>query len=348
MRTSWLWITLFAAATVLGAAVWASYYLWFEPTPVFALPRMVSVKRGESFRSLARKLKAAGVVRSATVLLLYADFSGAARHVRPGDYAFDGGERIPDVMRHLVAGNFVVVTVTIPEGSTVHDIAERLEQAGLACPREFEDAARRGALVRALGLGTLGAEGYLFPATYRFPPHATTHDILGAMLERFFCVLKPAVVKRAFELGLSPGELVTLASIIEKEAKVPGERRLIASVFYNRIRLGMPLQSDPTAKYSLQTENEPAAEAVRTPSAFNTYMFAGLPPGPIANPGLGSIEAALHPAHTDYLYFVARDDGTHIFSRSLGEQRRAIAMLRKLTAGAPERRTRSATARRRN
>jgi peptidoglycan lytic transglycosylase G len=342
MRISPLRIALFAAATALAAAAWGSYYFWFAPTAVFAAPRIVLVKRGEPFRSLARDLKAAGVVRSATVLLLYADFSGAARRVKPGEYAFDGGERIPDVMRHLVAGDFIVVTVTIPEGSTVHDVAERLGQAGLVCPREFEHAARRGALVRALGLGPLGSEGYLFPATYRFPPHATARDILGAMLERFFRVLTPVVVRRAFELGLSPRQMVTLASIIEKEARAPGERRLVASVFYNRMRLGMPLQSDPTAKYSFQTENEPAAEAVRTPSTFNTYMFVGLPPGPIASPGLGSIEAALYPAHTDYLYFVARDDGTHIFSRSLQEQRRAIAMLRKAATG------RAANARARN
>src|SRR5262249_22703773 len=148
----------------------------------------------------------------------------------------------------------------------------------------------------------LGAEGYLFPATYKFSPRARVNDVLTAMLLRFFQVLTPQNEQRMFELGLTPRELVTMASIIEKEAKVPSERRLIASVFYNRLRLGMPLQSDPTAEYSFEGESQPAAAAVRVPSTFNTYSFAGLPPGPIANPGERSIQAALYPAKSDYLY----------------------------------------------
>jgi UPF0755 protein len=135
-----------------------------------------------------------------------------------------------------------------------------------------------------------------------------------------------------FDLGLNAREMVTLASIIEKEAKVPGERPTIASVFYNRLALGMPLQSDPTAQYNFAGETERAVIAVRARSAFNTYGFSGLPPGPIANPGLSSIQAALYPAHTDYLYFVARSDGTHIFSRSLKEHERAIEEVRQAVA----------------
>ena len=152
------------------------------------------------------------------------------------------------------------------------------------------------------------------------------------MLGRFYSALPSPTAERLFELNLSPHELVTLASIIEKEAKVAGERPTIASVFYNRLRLGMPLQSDPTAQYNPDGEIEPAATAVHTASAYNTYSFAGLPPGPIANPGMSSIMAALYPAHTDYLYFVARNDGTHIFSRTLREHEHAIEIVRKLNA----------------
>ena len=184
-------------------------------------------------------------------------------------------------------------------------------------------------LIRALGLLPLGAEGYLFPATYKFSPHAKLNDVMSAMLMRFFQVLTPQAEERMFELGLTPRELVTMASIVEKEAKIAGERKLIASVFYYRIRLGMPLQSDPTAEYSFEGESESAAAAVRVPSTFNTYSFAGLPPGPIANPGERSIQAALYPAKSDYLYFVARDNGTHVFSKSYEEHQRAIALLRK-------------------
>ncbi len=332
-----LWILFSCSVAAVTAAGFAFYYFWLAPTAAFTPPRMVSVERGESFRSVAQKLAGAGIVRSSTLLLLYGDLTGMARHVQPGDYAFRGGERPSEVLRHLVNGDFIVVVVKIPEGATVHQIAERLEQAGLVCQSQFEEAARHGPLVQALGLGPLGAEGYLFPATYRFSPRATTPDILAAMLARFYQAMTPAVVARAFELGLTSGQLVTLASMVEKEAKVAGERKIVAGVFYNRLRLGMPLQSDPTAKYIFEGENEPPAEAVRIPSTFNTYVFPGLPPGPIANPGLNSLEAALYPAHTDYLYFVARNDGTHIFSRSLGEHQRAIAMLRKGALGAADR-----------
>jgi UPF0755 protein len=164
-----------------------------------------------------------------------------------------------------------------------------------------------------------------------------TKEILAAMLERFFAVLTPQAEERMFELDLTPRELVTLASVIEREAKVSGERPIIASVFYNRLARGMPLQSDPTAQYNFAGETMRAVVAVRALSAFNTYDFAGLPPGPIANPGLLSIRAALYPAHTDYLYFVARNDGTHVFSRSFKEHERAIEEVRRRTGASSQR-----------
>lgn len=316
-------------AIVIGAAYAAFSYYWLSPTEKFAPPREITIEKGEPFRQIARALADAGVVRSALVLRLYGQMSQTARRIKPGDYAFRGGERIPEVMRHLVRGDFIVVTITIPEGLTVNQIAERLAATGLVCEDQFEEAARDGPMVRALGLMPLGAEGYLFPATYRFSPHATTNDVLAAMLARFYQILTPAVEERMFEVGLDARQLVTMASIVEKEAKVPGERPLIAGVFFNRLRLKIPLQSDPTAEYSLDGALRPAASAVHTASAFNTYDFTGLPPGPIANPGLSSIEAALYPAHTEFLYFVAREGGTHVFSKSFEEHRRAIADERK-------------------
>ncbi len=322
-------------AIVVGGSYAAVSYYWLSPTEKFAPPRELTIEKGESFRQIARALADAGVVRSALAIRSYGQISQTARQIKPGDYAFNGGERIPDVMRHLVRGDFVVVTVTIPEGLTVHQIAERLAETGLVCEDEFEQAAREGAMVRALGLMPLGAEGYLFPATYRFSPHAKTNDVLAAMLARFYQVLTPAVEERMFEAGLDARRLVTMASIVEKEAKAPGERPLIAGVFYNRLRLKMPLQSDPTAEYALDGASASAASAVHTASAFITYDFTGLPPGPIANPGLKSIEAALYPTRTEFLYFVAREGGTHVFSKSFDEHRRAIALERKPAAGKP-------------
>jgi UPF0755 protein len=320
-------------AIIVGTSYAAFFYYWLSPTEKFAPPREVTIEKGESFRQIAQALADAGVVRSGLALRLYGRMSQTAGQIKPGDYAFKGDERIPDVMRHLVKGDFIVVTIIIPEGLTVHEIAERVGATGLVCEDEFEDAARDGPIVRALGLMPLGAEGYLFPATYKFSPHARTNDVLAAMLARFFQVLTPEVEERMFAAGLDPRRLVTMASIVEKEAKASAERPLIAGVFYNRLRLGMPLQSDPTAEYELDGAKESAATAVHTSSAFNTYDFAGLPPGPIANPGLKSIEAALYPTQTDFLYFVAREGGTHVFSKSFDEHRRAIALERKPAAG---------------
>ncbi|MGH7934226.1 MAG: endolytic transglycosylase MltG [Candidatus Binataceae bacterium] len=316
----------------LGAASVGVYYCVFAPTARFNPPRIVTIEKGESLREAAHALAHRGVVRSSIAFLIYAEMAGKAALVKPGDYAFKGGETVADVLRHLVNGDFMAVTVTVTEGMTVHQIGEKLEAARLVCDNQFDRAAQHGPLVEALGLGPLGAEGFLFPATYRFSPRASTNQILAAMIGRFFANLTPATEQRMFALGLSVRETVTLASIVEKEAKVAGERQLIASVFYNRLALGMPLQSDPTAQYNPSGESRRALAAVRTPSPFNTYDFSGLPPGPIANPGLPSIEAALYPAHTDYLYFVARKNGTHIFSRTFKEHERAIAQLKKMAA----------------
>jgi UPF0755 protein len=317
-----------AIASVLAVG-FAVYYLSFAPAAAFDSPRFVSIKKGETVRTIAGKLKAAGVIRSSVAARIYARLSGRAAHLQPGDYAFNGSERMPEVFRHLVNGDFILVTLAIPEGLTVHQIATRIEESGLGCDSDFEKAARNGPIVKALGFGPLGAEGYLFPATYSFPPSAQIGTILATMLGRFYEILTPRVEERMFKLGLTERELLTLASIVEKEAKAEQERPLIAGVLYNRLRLNMPLQSDPTAQYNYQGVTGSALQAVHSFSAFNTYDFVGLPPGPIANPGMASIMAALYPAQTNYLYFVARNDGTHIFSRSLEIHNRAVALLRK-------------------
>lgn len=321
-----------AVLLAAGCAIGLAYHLVLQRTVFFRPPRIVSIRAGESLTGAARGLANAGVVRSSIAFIVYADLSGQANLLKPGDYAFAGGERVPDILRHLVDGDFMSVTVTIPEGMTVHQIGERLEQAGLVCDNAFDAAALDGPIPRAMGLGPLGAEGFLFPATYRFSPLAGTNRVLMTMLGRFYELLTPQVEERMFELGMDAREVVTMASIVEKEAKVAGERPIIASVFYNRLNLGMPLQSDPTAQYNFAGESERASTAVRAISAFNTYSIAGLPPGPIANPGLSSIRAALYPARTDYLYFVARNDGTHIFSRSFKDHERAIQEVRRMAS----------------
>ncbi len=326
MKLRIVFLAILAFVTLAGGTVW---FVALRPIPRFAEPKIVSIHRGDSFTSVARRLAQAGAVRSALWLIVHGERSGLAGRVKPGDYAFAGGESPTVVLKRLVSGDSMVVVVTIPEGMTAHQIGQRLAEAGLVCDSEFDAAVLDGAMTQALGLRGIGAEGFLFPATYRFSPLAHVDEILGAMLARFYAVLTPRVQALMFDRGLDARQLVTLASIIEKEAKAPAERPIIASVFYNRLAVGMPLQSDPTAQYNFVGEMERAVTAIRTSSAFNTYLNAGLPPGPIANPGLASIEAALYPAHTDYLYFVARDDGTHVFSRSFKEHQRAIENVRR-------------------
>ncbi len=320
-------VSLAAAVFCAGLAL----LVWFNPAAPLAQARMVSVKPGESLKSIALKLKRAKIVRSTWLTIAYARLTGLDRELKPGEYAFPGSERLDQVLAHIAKGESLAVVVAIPEGFTVRQIAERLERAHLVCADDFVRAASGGAVVKLLHLGPTGAEGYLFPATYRFSPVAGADQMIAAMLERFYAVLTPDVEQREFALGITTHQMVTLASIVEKEAKLPAERPLIAGVFYNRLRLGMPLQSDPTAEYSPDGILRPAYQAVHTESPFNTYDFTGLPPGPIASPGLAAINAALYPAHTDYLYFVARNDGMHVFSRSLPEHQRAVAALRKAT-----------------
>jgi len=255
MRTA---SVIFVAAALDVSAAPIFYHIHVRPTPVFVPPRIVSIDKGESMATAARRLSHSGVIANSLAFILYAELTGQARRVKPGDYGFKGGEGIPEVLRHLVNGDFMAVTVIIPEGMTVHQIGERLQAAGLVCDSMFDRAAFDGRLSQALGLGALGVEGFLFPATYRFSPLATSDQLLAAMLERFYSVLTPQVEERMFELEMNARQLVTMASIIEKEARVPGERPIIASVFYNRLALGMPLQSDPTAQYNYAGEVEPA------------------------------------------------------------------------------------------
>lgn len=314
-----------AAATV--------YYSIVRPSQLFTPPRIISIKKGESVAAVARRLSRSGIIANSLAFVLYAEVTGQARRLKPGDYAFKGAEAVPQVLRHLVNGDFMVIIVSVPEGMTVHQIGERLHAAGLVCDRSFDQAALNGPVTRALGLGVLGVEGFLFPATYRFSPLATEDQILASMLERFFSILTPQLEERMFELGMNARQLVTMASIIEKEARLAGERPIIASVLYNRLARGMPLQSDPTAQYNYAGEVEPAVTAIRERSAFNTYTIPDLPPGPIANPGLDSIRAALYPAHTGYLYFVARKDGSHIFSHSFKEHERAVEEVKRSVEG---------------
>jgi UPF0755 protein len=214
--------------------------------------------------------------------------------------------------------------VTIPEGSTLEQIAAVLANAGFGAADQFLCVARDPMFLLRMDVPANGLEGYLFPDTYAFAWSTPPDRILAAMVERFR-EQTAALQALRLDAGMSEEEMVVLASVIEKETGVADERALVSAVFHNRLQIGMPLQSDPTATYGRDIHGAPTAADMEVDSPYNTYLHPGLPTGPICNPGVASMQAALTPAKVPYLYFVARKDGTHAFSRTLEEHNRAVA-----------------------
>jgi len=274
--------------------------------------RFVYIEPGTGALEIARVLKKEGVIRHGLLFLLLASLRGSHGRLKPGEYEFSPRMSLLEVVKKLEDERVVVHQVVIPEGFTVKEISHLLANMGLA------DEGRFLAIASDL-------EGYLFPDTYYLTRGMSEETIVQTMLNRFRQVFGPAGAERAKVLGMSVREVVTLASLVEEEAKVSEERALISAVFHNRLRYGMPLQSDPTVIYALpQFTGRLLRTDLSIPSPYNTYLHKGLPPGPIANPGRSSILAVLYPAKVDYLYFVSKNDGTHVFSRTLAEHERAV------------------------
>jgi UPF0755 protein len=288
--------------------------------------RDVSFPAGSGIKKLATELKQDGVIRSAWHFILLARLRGQANRLKAGDYRFTDAMTPGDILRKLVAGDVDYRRFALPEGYSVYQVAEMLEQKGYFKRDAFLAVCRDAALLERLGIRAASVEGYLFPATYNLAHNGTEEQLVVQMVGRFRKVYADVTMGGQAQGGLSSNEIVTLASIIEKEAVIAFEKPLISSVFYNRLRLGMPLQSDPTAIYGVRAFSGKVTKAdICRRSPYNTYLARGLPPGPIGNPGADALCAALHPAHSNYLYFVARQDGTHYFSRTLEEHNRAVA-----------------------
>lgn len=319
-----------AAAFVLYTALW-----WrsaaFEP------PIVVEVRRGEPFLALARRLADAGAIADPRVFTLLARWRGDDRRVRSGEYELSGNATGPEVLDALVSGKQRLRMVTIPEGLTVEQIALLLESAGLGSAERFRALATDQAFLARLALPAPHLEGYLFPDTYAFESGATPEEVVTRMTARFREMFTPDLAQAAADRGLTVDQAVTLASIIEKEAAVAAERPTISAVFHNRLKRGMPLQSDPTVLYGVAGSDGRirSADLVRA-TPYNTYVIPGLPPGPIANPGRASLEAAVRPADgVTALYFVARNDRTHEFNDTLAAHNRAVNRWQRGNGGTP-------------
>jgi UPF0755 protein len=320
---------LVAAVTLLvGAAGGTAWYAqrWLqtalEPAPAGAL---VVIPQGCGLRRAVDRLERAGVIRNSLFFMMLARYRGVDRRLRSGEYHFTEALTPGQVLDRLLSPESTARWITIPEGVTARQIAELLEEGGFGGRDVFECVMRDAALLRDYHLPATGVEGYLFPDTYSFEWTMEPRDIVRAMLDRFAAV-SAALEEPRRAAGLSRDEMVVLASVIEKETGDPAERPLISGVFHNRLRLGMKLQSDPTVIYGRDGDwSRPLSRAdLDRPTPYNTYAYAGLPRGPIANPGRAALAAALSPTATKSLYFVSRNDGSHHFSATLNEHNRAV------------------------
>ncbi len=318
-------------AALLLTAIGVRTYLQFDLTRAApggeAIPIIVYIKPHTGVQEIADRLREAGVIQSRWAFLALAYVQGSLKRLHAGEYEFSSHMPLREVLRRLESGRILTHQVTIPEGFTALDIAQLLASERLADPARFMALSQEPALATRLGVPGPTLEGYLFPDTYRLSRGMAEEEIIRLMVARFRQVVPADIEARAERLNLDVRGVITLASLIEKEAKQDRERPIIAGVFYNRLRLDMPLQSDPTAVYGAPDPRRrvtPLDLQRKTP--YNTYQNAGLPPGPIANPGLSSILAALNPARVKYLYFVAKNDGTHFFSRTLDEHAQAVRL----------------------
>jgi UPF0755 protein len=290
--------------------------------------QFVEIPSGASPALIGRRLSEAGVVRDELSFRVALWRSGQARRLQAGEYRFDTAMSAREVVDRIARGEVYLRPITFREGLTIRQMSEVFERAGFGTAEDFVTAAGQGALVHDLDPDAPDLEGYLFPSTYVLPRSATADQLVQRMVSAFRSALTPNLVERAAERGLSVRKLVTLASLVEKETAKPHERTTVSGVYTNRLRIGMGLQCDPTVIYALERagvyDGNLTRQNLRFDSPYNTYRYAGLPPGPIAAPGRASLEAAANPADVPYFYFVSRNDGSHVFSVTYKEHNRNV------------------------
>ena len=336
----------FLPLLLLFAAGSAAVYGWYaieKPYQGFANEGVfVTIPKGASQRAAARILRKNGVIRSAWAFEFYAR-RHPKRTLEAGDYYFDRAVSGKDVFWKLANGQVYVQPFTVREGDTMFDIARNLEQAKFMTADEFLRAANNPELVHDLAPNAQTLEGFLYPATYQLPRHPAPTELTARMVEKFREEWHELDSLAGDPTGLAQGRpilsIVTLASLVERETPKPEERPLVAGVFENRLKKRMLLQCDPTVIYALQKagayNDSLSSKDLKLDSPYNTYEHGGLPPGPIGNPGAVSLQAALEPAKTEYLYFVANTQGGHFFGATLEEHNRNVTRYRRLLAGLP-------------
>jgi UPF0755 protein len=314
------------AAAVVGLRLYRAAEQPYRGYPADA--QVVDIPAGLGTQAIGQRLVEAGVVRDTLTYRIAMWRSGYARRLQAGEYRFEQPMTAIDVLAKIARGEVDLIPLTFPEGRTVAEMSKLFEQGGFGTAASFVAAAREASLVHDLDPGAADLEGYLFPDTYALSRRADAAQVIRAMVDRFRRKLTPDIQTAAAGRGLSVRQLVTLASIVEKETGRSEERPMVASVYANRLKIGMALQCDPTVIYALQRagryDGNLHRDDLQFDSPYNTYRYPGLPPGPVAAPGQAALQAAAQPAESDYLFFVSRNDGTHAFARSLAEHNQNV------------------------
>jgi UPF0755 protein len=301
------------------------YFYSKEPAQINAEPQIIMISSGQNFKSITRVLYEEKIIRYPFKFKLFARIKGFDRSVKAGEYLLSSSMSPEKILETLVEGKVYLYRITIPEGYNLNQVASLLEEKGVVKGTEFLEAANDPNFTEKLGINAKNFEGYLFPETYFFPKNISPRKIISTMVNRFHINFIPLWEKRHPDLTFSIHEIVILASIIEKETGIAEERPLISSVFHNRLNKNMRLQSDPTVIYGAEDyDGNITRKHLITPTPYNTYTNRGLPQGPIANPGKASLESALFPLESPYLFFVSKNDNTHFFSTNYDDHRKAV------------------------
>lgn len=321
-----LLILIVAGAALFGRQTWARVY---EPYKGYSTAeQFVEIPPGTPTAAIGRRLIDAGVISDETVFRVALWWTGSARNLQAGEYRFDTPLSVVEVIDTLSRGAIYTRRLTFPEGLTIPEMARTYESQKFGTARDFIEAAGNAALIKDLDREARDLEGYLFPETYALPRSTPAARLVALMVDRFRATYTDDLRRSADEQGLTMRQVVTLASLVEKETGKAEERPIVAAVYRNRMRIGMPMQADPTVVYAMQQAGRYNGNIRRDDlaidSPYNTYRYRGLPPGPIAAPGKASLEASLMPADVPYLYFVSRNDGSHVFASTLAEHNRNV------------------------
>lgn len=291
------------------------------------------VKEGSSVRTIARSLEELGLIKNRHIFLMGYRIFFPAQNLRAGEYSMELPLSSRDILTLLIEGKVILYPITIPEGLTRLEIADHMQIEYAVNKEAFLEASRDASTILSLDRKAQNLEGYLFPETYHFPKNTSARSMVNAMVAQFISIFDHEWQQRAKNLGFSIREIVILASLIEEETSLPEERNLVSATFHNRLRIGMKLDCDPTIIYALKQDNAYTGRLryrdLKLDSPYNTYIYPGLPPGPICNPGKESLKAALYPSDEDYLYFVSKNDGSHQFSRTFREHQNAVNIYQK-------------------